>query len=65
MQNSTSKVSRSDKINLKQLDPNHELQDSGSSPQPQIRIRKEPFKQKPSHDLVKFEEGLLYNKTDF
>lgn len=32
--------------------------DSGSSPQPQIRIRKEPFKQKASYDLAKFEESL-------
>ena len=29
-----------------------------------MRIRKEPFKQKPSHDLVKFEEGLLFNKPE-
>lgn len=38
--------------------------DSGSSPQPQIRIRKEPFKQKASYDLAKFEESLQNKQPD-
>ena len=39
-------------------------QDIGSSPQPQIRVRKENFRQKPSQDLAKFEERLLLDKND-
>ena len=39
--------------------------DSGQSPQPQIRIRKEPFKQQnmPS-SLAKFEEKLMSGGAD-
>lgn len=43
---------------------NNQNQDIGSSPQPQIRVRKENFRQKPSQDLAKFEERLLLDKND-
>lgn len=33
--------------------------DSAQSPQPQIRIRTEQYKQKTSNDLAKFEERLI------
>ena len=32
---------------------------SGESPQPQIRVRMEQYKQKTSNDLAKFEERLI------
>ena len=37
----------------------HGLHEGGNSPQPQIRIRKETQKVKPSNDLAQFEENLL------
>lgn len=37
-------------------------ENTGHSPQPQIRIRTDTFKTKPSNDLAKFEERLLHNK---
>jgi hypothetical protein len=38
------------------------VSDSGQNPQPQIRIRTDPFRQKPSNDLTKFEERLMHRK---
>jgi len=41
------------------LNDSKNVAESGQNPQPQIRIRTDPFKQKPSNDLAKFEERLL------
>ena len=39
-------------------------QDPGTNPQPQIRIRKDAIRSKPTRDLKKFEENLLHSKTE-
>jgi hypothetical protein len=44
---------------------NNKIVNSGHSPQPQIRIRTETYKSKPSNDLAKYEERLQEHALKF